>query len=35
MGEPVELGRGHLRVSEHLAPFGEAEIGGDGDAVRS
>ena len=32
MGEPVEQGRGHFGVAEHLTPFREAEIGGDGDA---
>ena len=32
MGEPIEQGRGHLGVSEHLAPLREAEIGGYGDA---
>ena len=32
MGEPVEQGRGHLRVAEHGRPFAEAEIGGDDDA---
>jgi hypothetical protein len=30
--QPVEQGGGHLGVAEDAGPFGEAEIGGDGDA---
>lgn len=32
MGEPVEQGRGHFGVAEHLTPFREAQIGSDDDA---
>ena len=31
-GEPIEQGCGHLGVAEHLAPFREAEVCGDGEA---
>ena len=27
--QPVERGRGHLGVAEHISPFAEAEVGGD------
>lgn len=30
--QPVEEGGGHLGVAEDAGPFGEAEVGGDGDA---
>ena len=29
--QPVEQGRGHLRIAEHAGPFAEGEIGGDDD----
>ena len=34
MGQTVEQGGGHLGVAEHGRPFGEAEVGGDGDTLR-
>ena len=33
VGDPVEHGRGHLGIAEHLGPFAEAEIGGDDEEV--
>ena len=31
MGEPVQQCRGHLRITEHGGPFGEAQVGRDDD----
>ena len=32
MGEAIEQGRRHLEIAENVAPFAEAQIGGDDDA---
>ena len=32
MGQSIQQGGGHLRITEHRRPFREAEIGGDQDA---
>lgn len=32
MGEPVQQGRSHLGVAEHLGPFAEARVSSDNDA---
>jgi len=32
MGEPIELGCGHLGIAEHSGPYAEAQVGDDHDA---
>ena len=29
MGQTIEQGGRHLRITEHTGPFGEAQVGGD------